>query len=171
MCLASTGAVFKNFLLAGRSLNNPRTVTAVPMLAEVLVTLFNLPLAYSTIVAISSSAVLVTKCNLETEAIEGNASPLKPREPIWVISSTVFILLVEWRSKASIASSAFIPQPLSITLIRSLPPFSIATIILSAPASIAFSTSSLTTEAGRSITSPAAILLRTSSAKIWILDT
>jgi len=141
-------------------------VIAVPILAEVLVTLINLPLVNSTIVAISSSAVRVTKCNLETEAIEGSASPLKPNEPICVISSTVFILLVEWRSKAKTASSGFIPQPLSITRIRSLPPFSITTIILLAPASIAFSTSSFTTEAGRSITSPAAILLLTSSERI-----
>jgi len=53
------------------------------------------------------------------------------------------------------------PQPSSLTRTSSSPPCSTATSIRVAPASIAFSISSLTALAGRSITSPAAILLIT----------
>jgi hypothetical protein len=49
---------------------------------------------------------------------------------------------------------------LSWILIRFLPPESISTRISSAPASREFSINSLTTDAGRSTTSPAAILLQ-----------
>ena len=49
------------------------------------------------------------------------------------------------------------PSPSSLTRIRLFPPSSISTRIARAPASSAFSTSSFTTEAGRSTTSPAAI--------------
>ncbi len=63
--------------------------------------------------------------------------------------------------KASSRSSAEIPWPLSAILIRSLPPRSTVTSTRVAPASIAFSRSSLTTLAGRSTTSPAAIWLIT----------
>src|SRR5271154_6991848 len=51
------------------------------------------------------------------------------------------------------------PQPSSITRIRRLPPDSVSIRIERAPASSAFSSSSFTTEAGRSTTSPAAIFL------------
>src|SRR5437868_11103330 len=49
-----------------------------------------------------------------------------------------------------------------------LPPDSISIRIVFAPASNAFSRSSLTTEAGRSTTSPAAILLATASGNMRI---
>jgi hypothetical protein len=49
------------------------------------------------------------------------------------------------------------PQPSSATAMNSRPPSRTSTRMREAPASIAFSTSSLTTEAGRSTTSPAAI--------------
>src|SRR5215467_5776084 len=51
------------------------------------------------------------------------------------------------------------PEPSSATRISPSPPPAIATLMRRAPASIAFSISSLTTLAGRSTTSPAAILL------------
>ena len=47
--------------------------------------------------------------------------------------------------------------PLSVIFIYDIPPFFISTVILLAPASIEFSTISFTTDAGLSITSPAAI--------------
>ena len=50
-----------------------------------------------------------------------------------------------------------------------MPPPSISTSMRDAPASRAFSTSSLTTEAGRSTTSPAAIRSMTSPESRWIL--
>src|SRR5260370_1173449 len=50
----------------------------------------------------------------------------------------------------------------------SLPPTSTSTRIAFAPASMAFSSSSFTTDAGRSTTSPAAILFATASGNILI---
>ncbi len=80
-------------------------------------------------------------------------------------SSARAILLVAWRSMASRASSAVMPSPSSSTRISFLPPNSIATVTRRAPASMAFSTSSFTTEAGRSTTSPAAIWLARSGGR------
>ena len=53
--------------------------------------------------------------------------------------------------------SASMPLPLSLTTMLSTPPRVISTVMAVLPASIAFSTSSFTTEEGRSTTSPAAI--------------
>src|SRR6266511_1104101 len=53
------------------------------------------------------------------------------------------------------------PLPLSTTRIRSMPPCSTSTSRRVLPASMAFSSNSLTTLAGRSMTSPAAILVTT----------
>src|SRR6266853_1885688 len=60
------------------------------------------------------------------------------------------------------------PQPLSVTWISFLPPPSTCTRMRVAPASSAFSSNSLSTEAGRSTTSPAAILLATCSGSTWM---
>ena len=73
-------------------------------------------------------------------------------------SSALRILLVEWRKNAARTSSLSIPIPLSAIRINVMPPSLISTVTAVAPASIAFSASSLTTDAGRSMTSPAAIL-------------
>lgn len=70
---------------------------------------------------------------------------------------------------ASMASSRSRPVPLSLMRIRERPPFSISTVIRSLPASMLFSTSSLTTDAGRCTTSPAAIWLERISGRIRIL--
>ena len=51
------------------------------------------------------------------------------------------------------------PQPSSVTRIIVLPPSAYSTVMRRAPASMAFSTNSLTAEAGRSTTSPAAMRL------------
>src|SRR5262249_16810282 len=66
---------------------------------------------------------------------------------------------VAWRSTANARSSRSMPQPSSVTLIRLKPPPLATTSMRVAPASIAFSISSLTTLAGRSTTSPAAMRL------------
>ena len=86
------------------------------------------------------------------------ASPRKPREEICSKSLSSLILLVAWRRKAMGTCSRGIPIPLSVMRIKEIPPFSISTVTAEAPASMEFSTSSFTTEAGRSTTSPAAIL-------------
>ena len=83
-------------------------------------------------------------------------TPLKPIVCMSNRSSEFEILLVACFEKASSISSGWIPEPLSDTLIeRQSLLTSISTPV--APASIEFSTSSFTTEAGLSITSPAAI--------------
>src|SRR5690606_4289873 len=58
---------------------------------------------------------------------------------------------------ASAISGGVIPQPSSSTSMRAIPPSASRTEIRFAPASIAFSTSSLSAAAGLSTTSPAAI--------------
>ena len=85
------------------------------------------------------------------------ASPRKPRVPMASRSYSVRSLLVAWRRKAVFSSEAGMPQPLSVTRRNVIPPWAISTVTAEAPASMAFSMSSLATEAGRSTTSPAAI--------------
>ncbi len=104
----------------------------------------------------------VISLTLATDAMLGSASPRKPRVVMENRSSARDILLVACRAKARDASSRLIPHPSSDTEIISSPPPATSTRTARAPASIEFSTSSFTTEAGRSTTSPAAILSATS---------
>jgi hypothetical protein len=97
----------------------------------------------------------------DTDDIAASASPLKPRVIMLSRSAAFDILLVAWRFSATGRSSRAIPHPLSVTRIKVIPPCFISTIISLAPASIEFSTSSLTADAGRSTTSPAAIRFAT----------
>ena len=86
------------------------------------------------------------------------ASPRKPSVITDSRSSIEAILLVACRCNAS-GYLARLPcrRPSSRTRIRPIPPRSMSMSMRCAPASRLFSTSSLTTDAGRSITSPAAI--------------
>src|ERR1700730_13495308 len=86
-----------------------------------------------------------------------NASPRKPR--VWIVrrSSRERSLLVAWRAKATGRPPPSMPGPSPAPSIRPWPAASTRTWIRAAPASIAFSASSLTTAAGRSTTSPAAM--------------
>src|ERR1700678_2641935 len=113
-----------------------------------------------------SSASRVSSSRREIAAMVGKASPRNPSVAIESRSSAGRSLDVAWRSKASRASAGFMPQPSSITRIRRLPPDSVSMRIERAPASSAFSSSSFTTDAGRSTTSPAAILLATVSGSM-----
>ena len=116
-------------------------------------------------VSISFDRVLMV--NRLTAPIDGKASPLKPK--VLILSRlSVGNFEVAWRSTASTRSRFDIPQPLSVTLIKVRPPLRMIISILVAPASIEFSTNSLTALAGRSITSPAAILLIRSFGKSLI---
>ena len=74
-------------------------------------------------------------------------------------------LLVACRTKAIASSSAGMPAPSSLTRIEVLPAPRTSMLMRRASESRAFSTSSLTTDAGRSITSPAAIASATSGAR------
>ena len=103
----------------------------------------------------------VMRVTRETAAMLASASPRKPS--VLTVSRSVMpaILLVAWGVKASSAFSGDMPVPSSVIRSDVISVFDIriSIRIVWAPASIAFSTSSLTTEAGRSTTSPAAILL------------
>src|SRR5258708_6379235 len=72
--------------------------------------------------------------------------------------------------KASASSEAPIPAPSSATRIRSTPAPSISMVTRVAPASMLFSTSCLTTEAGRSTTSPAPMAPATVWPSRWMLN-
>jgi hypothetical protein len=77
-------------------------------------------------------------------------------------------LEVAWRASASGICSGGMPRPLSVMAMRFTPPSSSRTVICVAPASSAFSSSSLTTADGRSTTSPAAIWEISWSGRAWI---
>ncbi len=111
----------------------------------------------------SSSGRRVRSSTCATAAMEASASPRNPIVRRAKRSVACVILDVACRSKDSRASVSLIPFPSSITCTRLLPAFSTSTCICWAPASRAFSTSSFITEAGRCITSPAAIWLATES--------
>ena len=106
----------------------------------------------------TSSRFFVTNSTIATALILESASPRNPRLDTLSKSSTERILLVACRKNAVLISSFRIPQPLSVIRIKLIPPSLISTVMAFAPASIAFSTNSFTTAAGRSTTSPAAIL-------------
>ena len=94
-----------------------------------------------------------------TAQMAGSASPRKPRVVIASRSASVASFDVACRSRARSTSSLDMPTPSSVTRIRARPASRRSTVTWVHSASSAFSTSSFTTEAGRSTTSPAAILL------------
>ena len=106
---------------------------------------------------ISMLAVLLTSSTFAIAAILAKASPLNPIVLTSSKSLADLILLVACLSKAISKSSFSNPFPSSIIRIYDIPPFLISIVILLDPASIEFSTNSFTTDAGLSITSPAAI--------------
>ena len=112
-----------------------------------------------TLCLLSASFVLVISSTWATALILDKASPRNPSEEIPARSAADLILLVECLKKASLTSFLSIPQPLSVILINEIPPSFISTVMAVAPASMAFSTSSFTTDEGLSTTSPAAILI------------
>ena len=97
----------------------------------------------------------------------GSASPRKPKLRM-SSRSEPSIFEVACRASASGRSSGAMPQPSSLTRISRLPPPAMAMSMRVAPASSAFSTSSLTAEAGRSTTSPAAMRLAVASSSCRI---
>ena len=156
---ASVAAVFKNLRRTGVLKNRLRIINVVPSGAPTSSKLISFPPSITYRIPVKLSAVFVTSSICETAAMLERASPRKPKEETFIKPSMDLILLVEWRKNASLISSGAIPLPLSVMRIKEIPPSLISMVMAVAPASIAFSTSSFTTEEGRSITSPAAILL------------
>ena len=101
----------------------------------------------------------------ETEPMAASASPRNPMVATVSRSPRLAILLVAWRRSATARSACAMPLPSSSTAISRTPPADRRTPTCVAPASSALSTSSRTTEAGRSTTSPAAIWLTSSSGR------
>ena len=129
----------------------------VPFGTPISSALFSSPPSITYLVPQKASCDFVISSTIDTAAILERASPLNPRDATVSKSIAVLILLVEWRKKARGISSFAIPQPLSVILMKEIPPSFISIVIAVAFASIAFSNNSFTTDAGLSITSPAAI--------------
>jgi len=106
--------------------------------------------------------------SLDTEPMEGMASPRNPRVMTESRSLSSRIFEVACRRRLSLSSSGVIPDPLSRMRMRSLPAPASSISMRVAPASSEFSTSSLTAAAGRSSTSPAAIWLMVLVSRSWM---
>jgi hypothetical protein len=106
----------------------------------------------------------------ETDDMAEIASHLNQKVIILYKSLRFLILLVEYFSITRGRSSFSIHSQLSVIMILSIQPFSISIIILSALASILFSTNSLTTDIGLSTTSQAAIWLAKFLSSFIIFD-
>ncbi len=113
--------------------------------------------------------VRLLKATSDTAPIVYKASPRKPKDRIEKRSSKERILLVVCRRKIFSKSSGSMPVPLSLRRIKVFPESLRWSSMESASASRAFSRSSFTTEAGRSMTSPAAILEISSGVNRWTL--
>ena len=159
----------RNFRRAGTFSNRDSTLTDVPTVQPAGPLFSTSPQRSWTSVPTASEAGRLVIITLDTDATLGSASPRKPIVVTDSRSSGEVSLLVAWRWKESRISSAGIPQPSSVTLMRSTPPPLISMSIRLAPASMEFSTNSLTTDAGRSTTSPAAILAATSGFRTLIV--
>ena len=156
---SSAAGDFKNFRRAGVLKKRSRTSTLVPSsTGTVSRWVTSPPSPQRRRPAAAPRARLVTP-KRETAQIAASASPRKPSVAIASRSASLASLEVAWRSSASGSSSAAIPTPSSATRSSAAPPSRRSTRMDRAAASTAFSTSSFTADAGRSTTSPAAILL------------
>ena len=168
MCVSSVVSLRTNLRRAGTLKNRSRTSMVVPGGCAAGRTLVSAPPSTSSCAACSAPAARETIRSRDTEPIEGSASPRKPSVVTASRSSSEAILLVACRASAIGSSPAAMPQPSSRTRTSATPPRSMSISMRVAPASSAFSTSSLTTEAGRSITSPAAIWSTSSPGRMRI---
>ena len=162
--VCSVRGVFRNLSRAGVAKNRSRTSMRVPLGCAAGSDPLIAPPSTDRIQASSDPLARLVRESLATAPIAGSASPRKPRLSIASRSSSGSFD-VAWRSTARVRSSALMPWPSSDTTISVWPPSRITASMRVAPASMAFSTSSLTTEAGRSTTSPAAMRLMTVSGR------
>ena len=153
----------RNFRRAGTLKKSERTSTCVPGASPPSRTMSILPPFTMISVPASAFGSRVVNRKRDTLAMLGSASPRNPNVLTACRSAAERILLVAWRSSERSASSRSIPHPSSTTRTSEIPPRRIKISILRAQASMLFSISSFTTEAGRSTTSPAATWLATVS--------
>ena len=167
-CEYSVASVFRNLRRAGVLKYKFAASIRVPTPPAVADTC-HAPLWFSIQLACVDASVREETRIFDTDAIEASASPRNPIDSTCSSSSNERILLVAWRVTAKGNCSADMPQPLSEISISVLPPSSRRKVISVAPASSAFSSNSLTTDAGRSTTSPAAIWLMSWSGS-WMMS-
>jgi hypothetical protein len=164
-CPSSVCSLFRNLRRAGVLKYSSRTSIVVPWVPAAGL---STPVCASMRTAWGASAVRLVMNSSDTEAIDASASPRNPSVPTASSSASERILLVAWRIRASVSSASGMPQPSSVIEMRLTPPSSSRIRSVCAPASSAFSSNSLTTEAGRSTTSPAAIWLISRSGRGWM---
>src|SRR5437773_553402 len=162
----SVAGCFRNFRRAGVLKNNRSTVSRVPAEQPAGSAVSNSPPWMRTRNPPPPSRLRLTASTSATAAMLASASPRKPRVRIERKSSSARSLLVACRANASGTSTGCMPWPSSTTSLKPWPAASTRTSIRAAPASIAFSVSSLTTAAGRSTTSPAAMPSATVAGRI-----
>ena len=154
-CACSVAALLRNLRRAGVLKYRSRISTTVPAGRASGV---SSPSALMRQACLLLRAALV-RLRRETLAMAARASPRKPMVATRSRSSSVVIFDVAWRVSARPSCPCSMPQPLSLMRIRRMPPSSRSMRMRVLPASMAFSRSSLSTEEGRSTTSPAAIWL------------
>src|SRR3989454_5530728 len=164
----SVAGCFRNFRRAGVLKNNRSTVSRVPAEQPAGSAVSNSPPWMRTRNPPPPSRLRLTASTSATAAMLASASPRKPRVRIERRSSSARSLLVACRANATGRATGRMPWPSSTTSIKPWPAASTRTSIRAAPASIAFSASSLTTAAGRSTTSPAAMPSATAAERIAI---
>ena len=143
-CAVSVGGLLWKANLAGWLANRPCTVILVPSASPDGDTSLSSPSSSDSSAPCCPAGLLATH-SLLTAPMDASASPLKPRVPMAARSSAPPSLLVACLFTAKVSSSAEIPCPSSVTTIRSNPPRWISTWTEVAPASMEFSSSSLTT--------------------------
>ncbi len=157
---SSVASVLRNLRRAGVAKNSSRTSTVVP---RERATGRSSPVRPSSDQAPSAPTARDCRLSSAIALMAASASPRKPMVPTVSRSLRLAILLVAWRRSATTSSSRGMPRPSSSIEISRTPPAASRTVTCVAPASSALSSSSRTTEAGRSTTSPAAIWLISSS--------
>ena len=165
-CDHSVGAARKNARRAGTLAKSWCTSTVVPKAHPSGVTSPIWPPLTSIDAPCPAVGVRERSTTRATSLMDASASPRNPRVPMCSRSSATRNLLVAWVDTASGRSSGSMPLPSSTTRTRPIPPCSSDTSMRVGPESRAFSRSSLTTLAGRSTTSPAAIRLTTESGNL-----
>ncbi|SIT36112.1 conserved hypothetical protein [Paraburkholderia piptadeniae] len=162
---SSVCSLFRNLRRAGVLKYSSRTSIVVP---RVPAAGDSAPVCASIRIACEACSVRLVMYISDTDAIDASASPRNPSVATASSSASERILLVAWRISASASSPSGMPQPSSVIEMRLTPPSSSRMRSVFAPASSAFSSTSLTTDAGRSTTSPAAIWLISWSGSGWI---
>ena len=112
---ASVAGRLRNLRRAGVLKNRSRTTKVVPLGQPASRTSRKRPASTCRRTPAAASSVRVVSSTRETAAMEGSASPRKPKVPMCARSSPERILEVACRSKARRQSSGAMPAPLSVT--------------------------------------------------------